>query len=131
MGIPPTPPSAKGDIVVDLSGTQGGPEIATLGAEAYRLEGKAPPKELAAFWIGKAIVVIFGLALFLVIIASFTVVWKCGRKPDETKELIIGAVIPLLEKVATFFTTLFSPLLAFILGYYFGHENKAGSSKSP
>jgi hypothetical protein len=51
-------------------------------------------------------------------------------QPEHTKILITLAVIPFLEKVGTFLTTVFGPLLAFILGYYFGQKVEANKSSS-
>jgi hypothetical protein len=39
---------------------------------------------------------------------------------DLTVKLLKEAILPFIEEVAKFAATVFSPLLAFILGYYFG-----------
>ncbi len=70
--------------------------------------------------IGLTLTIIFGIAIFFTIWEGFRVIFFSMDHPDHTKTLITEAVVPLLEKIATFFTTVFSPLLAFILGYYFG-----------
>jgi hypothetical protein len=104
---------------VDLTGGGGG----TGGLEglARRFSKPAPPpKEKAAMRIGLTLTIIFGVAIFFTIWEGFRVIFFSMDHPDNTKTLITGAVVPLLEKIATFFTTVFSPLLAFILGYYFG-----------
>ena len=77
-------------------------------------------KELAAKWVAQLIVIMAGVTLVLIICLGFWVIFKSMGTPENSKQLIHEAVVPLLEKAATFFTTVFSPLLAFILGYYFG-----------
>ena len=79
-------------------------------------------KEMTARRIGTILIVIFGVAVVLLIWEGFRVVFYSMDQPEHSKVLINEAVIPLLEKVATFLTTVFSPLLAFILGYYFGQK---------
>jgi len=67
---------------------------------------------------------IFGFASVFVTWEGFRVVFFSMDKPENTKLLITAAVIPFLEKVGTFLTTVFGPLLAFILGYYFGQKTE-------
>ena len=131
-GVPPTtidpaqasqaqPPAQPelGDIDVDLTG--GGAGAGGLAGLARKFSKPAPPpKEKAAMRIGLTLTIIFGVAIFFTIWEGFRVIFFSMDQPDHTKTLISEAVVPLLEKIATFFTTVFSPLLAFILGYYFG-----------
>lgn len=86
-------------------------------------------KEMTARRIGTMLIVIFGITVALLIWEGFRVVFYSMDKPENTKILVNEAVIPFLEKVATFLTTVFSPLLAFILGYYFG-QKQTDSNKS-
>jgi hypothetical protein len=79
-------------------------------------------KEMTARRIGTMLIVIFGISVILIIWEGFRVVFYSMDQPEHAKILINDAVIPFLEKVATFLTTVFSPLLAFILGYYFGQK---------
>ena len=79
-------------------------------------------KEMTARRIGTMLIVIFGITVALLIWEGFRVIFYSMDKPENTKILVSEAVIPFLEKVATFLTTVFSPLLAFILGYYFGQK---------
>jgi hypothetical protein len=79
-------------------------------------------KELTAKWIAQIIVLMAGVSILFILWKGFKVIFSSMDKPENAKLLIVGAVVPLLEKVATFFTTVFSPLLAFILGYYFGQR---------
>ncbi len=41
---------------------------------------------------------------------------------DDKANIIGSAVLPMLEGVGTFASTVFGPLLAFVLGYYFGEK---------
>lgn len=113
-----------GDIDVDLTGGGGGGGLAGL-ARPFSRPPAPPPKERAAMRIGIILTLIFGIAIFFTIWEGFRVIFFSMDQPDHTKTLVTEAVVPLLEKIATFFTTVFSPLLAFILGYYFGQGQAA------
>src|SRR5437667_6382418 len=82
------------------------------------------PKEQATRRIGMLLIGIFGFASVFVTWEGFRVVFFSMDKPENTKLLITAAVIPFLDKVGTFLTTVFGPLLAFILGYYFGQKTE-------
>jgi hypothetical protein len=77
-------------------------------------------KELYAKSIALWIVVMAFTSITLALLGGYILIYR--STPENAKVVIEGAVIPLLEKTATFFTTVFSPLLAFILGYYFGQR---------
>jgi uncharacterized protein YneF (UPF0154 family) len=79
-------------------------------------------KELYAKSIALWIVIMAFVSMVLVLSAGYFLIYRSMSNPENAKAVIQGAVIPLLEKAATFFTTVFSPLLAFILGYYFGQR---------
>ena len=79
-------------------------------------------KELYAKAIAQGIVLMAFVSIVVVLLAGFFLIYRSMGTPENSKIVIEGAVIPLLEKTATFFTTVFSPLLAFILGYYFGQR---------
>lgn len=46
--------------------------------------------------------------------------WTTKGNAETTVKLMKDAVLPFIEEVARFAATVFSPLLAFILGHYFG-----------
>jgi hypothetical protein len=88
-------------------------------------------REMTAKWIAQLIVVLSAVCLLIILILGFILIFLLKREPATAKQLIQESVIPLLEKSATFFTTVFGPLLAFILGYYFGQrqaQRRAGDS---
>jgi hypothetical protein len=90
----------------------------------------APFKELAARTIAETIVRIFGFSLLASLAGGFllmisALVWGGpGGSSDAASKLIKDSAIPFLTSVATFAATVFGPLLAFILGYYFGEKQK-------
>jgi len=79
-------------------------------------------KELYAKTIAQYIVLMAFVSIVIVLVAGFLLIYRSMIIPENSKIVIEGAVIPLLEKTATFFATVYSPLLAFILGYYFGQR---------
>jgi hypothetical protein len=87
-----------------------------------------PFKERYARGIANYIVGIFGLALILLMIFGFVLLIWLRWAPDKADIIFNKAVIPFIEKVGTFATTVFGPLLAFILGYYFGEKSQASKA---
>jgi hypothetical protein len=83
--------------------------------EPYRRESYAKAIALTIVWMAF-------VSIILVLTGGFLVIYFSMSSPENSKQIIEGAVVPLLEKTATFFATVFSPLLAFILGYYFGQR---------
>jgi len=97
-----------GDIDVDI-------------AEPGELE-RPSRKEQAASWIAVALLSVFGVSLVLLLVGGFFLL-KAGDA-ESTKKIINESAIPYIEKVGTFSSTVFGPLLAFILGYYFAAKEK-------
>jgi hypothetical protein len=122
---PPIPPSSRAPksepFKVDLFRGRSAAIPPSLNALSQRLESMVPPRERAARWIGQMLVVIFGITTLVIILYGFHIISAHSSK-DDAKSVVNEALIPFLEKVATFMTTVFSPLLAFILGYYFGQK---------
>jgi hypothetical protein len=85
-------------------------------------EQPVPHKEVAASWVAKGIVIIFGISLGIVLVGGFVLIACRASSPSDPKALVSDSIIPLIEKAATFATTVFGPLLAFVLGYYFGER---------
>ena len=112
-----------GDIDVDLSGGLDQTGVSTENIQK---------KESYARWIAIYIILIFGISLFLLIIFGFLLMFWLRWAPDKANLIFNEAVIPFVEKIGTFATTVFGPLLAFILGYYFGEksQNSHNTSKS-
>jgi hypothetical protein len=78
-------------------------------------------KETAAKWIGKGLLIIFGASIFLILsIFLIIVLINC----TEQANLLNDSLIKLLEGLAKFSSAVFTPLLAFVLGYYFGTGKK-------
>lgn len=83
-----------------------------------------PSKEGSARSIAIYIVMTFAGTLGLLIVLGFTLLIWLRWAPDKADLIFSKAVIPFTEKIATFATTVFGPLLAFILGYYFGEKSQ-------
>lgn len=87
-------------------------------------------KETSAQTIGHSIVAVFAGAILLALVFDFLVVVLMiyrGASAADLESVTTKSFLPLLEKTATFASTVFGPLLAFILGYYFS-EKARGSS---
>ena len=83
-------------------------------------------KEEAATLVAKYIVQVFKYAVLAGLGGIFAVVLVCffWQNSSAAAPLLKDAVVPSLERLGTFATTVFGPLLAFILGYYFGGSSK-------
>lgn len=86
-------------------------------------------KDLAAHNVAKNIVSVFRLFVlgalgggFLTILLILILSLCCGWSFDKQGKIITKALIPLLSTVGSVTTTIFGPLLAFVLGYYFGEK---------
>jgi len=44
-------------------------------------------------------------------------------KPEQMETVISKGIVPLMTATGTFASTVFGPLLAFVLGYYFRQED--------
>jgi hypothetical protein len=88
-------------------------------------------REQGARWVSRAIVIIFGLATLVALLGGLVIIWvhpPAIAGSDAKSNLISDAVLPLLQGVSTFASTIFGPLLAFVLGYYFGEKAEAKAS---
>jgi hypothetical protein len=118
------------------------PETRKLPEESIKIEGLAevvaqaksaglllfqPPavvKEQTAKWVAYGIVIIFGLLTTMALIGGFLIMRCSGCSPETAKQLVTDGAIPYLKEVGAFAQTVFAPLLAFILGYYFAAQKK-------
>lgn len=82
-------------------------------------------KESAARRVALIITWTFAFASVAILVGAYRILrWQ----PTEAKSLLVDAAAPLLEKSGIFLSSTFGPLLAFVLGYYFG-EKARGSDK--
>jgi hypothetical protein len=95
--------------------------LATLAAR-MQIEYKHRATHHVAGWI----VAIFAVTLAMVMIGGIAI---CVTKTaTEAIETITKAFLPFLQGVGNFASTLFGPLLAFILGYYFRQQSDRNDS---
>jgi hypothetical protein len=117
-GQPPNPTPAGGAGVDDAD-----VEIQSIGTP----EERSVPKEQYAAEIAKQVISIFAGSLvgaFIIIAMLIWLAWDC---PEAflTKILpTLGNILEILKVIGA----LFSPLLAFILGYYFSLSTRTTSS---
>lgn len=62
---------------------------------------------------------------FVTVLATFAC---SGYTPENVQIVVSQGLVPLLEKTASFASTVFGPLLAFVLGYYFGERRREGNA---
>ena len=74
------------------------------------------------------ILYVFAGAIAAILACGFLALYKAlncaGSTPATIDDVIAKGVIPLIQQTGTFASTVFSGLLAFVLGYYFGEKSK-------
>ena len=112
---------ARGQIEIDLApaDARSWPDVTDYARE---ITGDPAPRETArknlAFWV----VGLFGGSILLLLGGGLYVI--ASLAPGTGKALIHDAYLPLVQSVAIFCSTVFGPLLVFILGFYFGQQQK-------
>lgn len=94
----------------------GGVPTRPIGTE--ETAGNLALKLLAVFRLVVLVILIGWFATFIVVVA----IYRCT--PDTVSKLMIEGALPIVEKCGAFSTAVFGPLLAFVLGYYFGEKRK-------
>ena len=90
-----------------------------------------PDKEKAesARSIAKGILIIFGVSLLVILVyAAIVTITLVSSAGDNSPELFLELFTSMIDATAGFASTVFGPLLAFILGYYFATDSQTGSS---
>lgn len=81
------------------------------------------PKEATARTIAHSLLHTFRYSLWGIILLGFiTILADHWSGKAQVGVLIKESVVPMITSVGTFGSTLFGPLLAFVLGYYFGER---------
>lgn len=126
--MPRPPTNGNSGEVVDLDLTNERPSEKATSIDLTTEPWRPPPrtekwdpqraKTLAGQSIAMGIVIIFGVSVVYSVGVTSLAVWQSSAATSGVKEFGEG-----LDAIAKFGTTLFSPLLSFILGYYFGEKN--------
>lgn len=85
---------------------------------------RGPPsvwRERSASRIALLLVAIFGLFLLVISLGGLLFLSSFEEQPGDAAT---EALIPFLQAVGDMALKLFGPLLAFVLGYYFGKEHR-------
>jgi hypothetical protein len=81
-------------------------------------------KEATAKQIAWHLLQTFRYALLLVLGLGFgTLFYEQATQPQSVGSLMKDSIVPFVSGVGTFSSTLFGPLLAFVLGHYFGQRD--------
>ena len=97
----------------------GGDDIKSGGFETEDIKGGGEVKEKTAQRIGYILIIIFGITILAILTIYFILVLKYGEGPEKLK-VIMDSYVSILESLGNLSTAVFAPLLAFVLGYYFG-----------
>jgi hypothetical protein len=87
-------------------------------------------KEVAAEKVAGKIIVIFGGTILGVLFLDFVTIWvllrSYGCEAEKLGEVVTKGIVPLITATSTLGSTVFAPLLAFVLGYYFSEKKGSG-----
>lgn len=84
-------------------------------------------KERYASWVATGITQTFTGSCAVILLGIFVILLR--GSPDDAKARL-AALAPILKEAASFLTSVFGPLLAFVLGYYFGERRASPKSTS-
>lgn len=79
-------------------------------------------KEDSATMVAGGVLILF--AGFVVLLSCYAFHLIASRPTAEAKALVADAIIPVIKEVGNFSTSVFAPLLAFVLGYYFSQKKR-------
>ena len=110
-------PHELSDVNVDLT------EIGQpTSLEGYVAWNPARHRAESATWVARGVIWVFGLTIVLVLLA-LCVIMLITRTPDDAKRFA-DTLVSVLDSLGKFVGSVFGPLLAFILGYYFSEKQK-------
>src|SRR5258708_5966955 len=124
QNVPPAPEASSEQI--DLTKLEAPGEDITFPftslSQGVVLKDWKTIREESARTVAQMLVWIFGLSILVVLAIAF-VVFLRSDSPEEAKAYG-EALAPILTGLASFASSVFAPLLAFILGYYYGEKQK-------
>jgi cytochrome bd-type quinol oxidase subunit 1 len=126
----PENPNPDPESTTDENAAEIGLITSFIPSEAKITKPIAVIKEESAGVIAKYIVEVFRFSILISLGGVLVIVLVCffWQTSSAAGPLIKDALVPFLQALGVFATTVFGPLLAFILGYYFGG---GGEGKGP
>jgi len=77
-------------------------------------------KETYARGIALIVTWTFAVSAVLILVGIYNLL---RSYPSDAESLLVKAGLPALKEAGSFLSSVFGPLLAFVLGYYFGERN--------
>jgi hypothetical protein len=87
------------------------------------VEVKPRYQEIVAQMVARKLLDVFAVTTIGILLAGVVLILMIMQhygSPQDAETLVDKAIVPFLRGAASFATTVFGPLLAFILGFYFG-----------
>ncbi len=120
-GSLPEPPSSAGQIEeLDLAVQERPFVIEDFDSS---VEVKPRYQEIVAQMVARKLLDVFAVTTIGILLAGVVLILMIMQhygSPQDAETLVDKAIVPFLRGAASFATTVFGPLLAFILGFYFG-----------
>jgi hypothetical protein len=79
-------------------------------------------RDWSASMIALVLLFIFGITILTVLVGAAIAIQR-GKSPTEASEYA-SVLTTVLKELGPFATSVFAPLLAFVLGYYFGEKQQ-------
>jgi hypothetical protein len=114
------------DVVIDLSSER--PDRLPGPVTVESLQGSVTVekwrlREGSAKIVAQSLVGIFGGSILAILAITFSVFVR-SESPEQARAYA-EVLTPVLKELASFMSSVFGPLLAFILGYYFSDKQKS------
>lgn len=109
-----------------MSVEQTNEQIETFAPESIDIKVQEIRKEATAKAIAKHLLATFRWTILAVMALGFIAVFcdEAASLQGRQTSLVKDSVAPLLTGIGAFASTLFGPLLGFVLGYYFAERSK-------
>jgi len=94
-----------------------------LEQKPFKIPSPKDYQEVVTEMVARKILEVFGIATVGSLLVGAVLLLLAIRfcyTPQDTEALVEKAMVPFLRGVGSFASTVFGPLLAFILGFYFG-----------
>jgi hypothetical protein len=125
---PVPPPSPPGEDSPSDDDDEDEQEVDTVTLGPFDIESTVSARDLpfekmrGGAWVARALVTTFAASVLLWFFVAALII-GVSASPRQAQQFAV-TLVPFLKEYASFATAVFSPLLAFVLGFYFGEKSQ-------
>jgi hypothetical protein len=125
LGVPPNHADVKENTENEENEDGAGTDTVTLAP--FDIETSVSSRDLpfeklkSSAWVARALVMTFAASILVWFFVAALVI-GVSSSPVQARQFA-DALVPFLREYSSFATAVFSPLLAFVLGFYFSEKN--------